>query len=265
MRYETVQFETQDGFSLEGWFMPAEGATRTLLICHGAGANKGNFIWFLSPLSFKGYNLMMFDFRAHGSSGGRTCTYGLREKRDVRAAVDWLKEHRAGQSKKIVGLGSSQGAMALVLAAAEDERIDAIILDSPFVSPRALAHDHARRIPIIGPLATDWILLLMSIQTGTDFFADYALDAVDHLKGRPIFLIHGDEDIIMPAGHTRRLYERASGPREVWYGPGTHSNIITTVPDEYADRVFAFLDETIGRTTDLRLDVIQQNDGDGAE
>lgn len=241
--FDHVRIPTPDGIVLDGWFIPEKGADRTIVICHGAGANKGNFIWFYGPLSRQGWNVLFFDFRAHGASDGRTTTYGLRERRDVIAAVDWLKRERAAQSKVIVGLGSSQGSMALALTAAEDSRIDAVILDSPFVSPRELALHHASRVPILGPAAAYLILAEMSLQTGENFFTTSAEKAVASFGTRPVMVIHGGEDAIMPASHSQRLYDAATGPKEIWFGPGPHSNIVTTVPEEYAQRVFAFLEK----------------------
>ncbi len=250
--FEPVRFATADGLTLDGWFIPDRGARRTILICHGAGANKGNFVWFVGPLRGQGYNVLMFDFRAHGASDGRLATYGIREEVDVLAAVEWLKRERPAQSELIVGLGSSQGAMALALAAAHDQRIDALVLDSPFTGPRNLMRDNAAALPIIGPLLADWCLALASAQTGTNFFSPSAEQAVAAMGNRPIFVVHGSEDIIMPATHSTRLHAAASGPRELWMGPGPHSNIITTVPDEYARRLFTFLDAHLGSATASR-------------
>ncbi|HSW44589.1 MAG TPA: alpha/beta hydrolase [Phycisphaerae bacterium] len=245
--FESVQIPTGDGLRLDGWFVPDRRSDRTIVICHGAGANKGNFIWFLGPLANKGYNVLFFDFRAHGASDGRQTTYGIRERLDVRAMVDWLKRERPEQSRIIVGLGSSQGAMALALAAAEDARINAVILDSPFVSPHELAMHHARKIPLIGPAAVRLVLAEMSILTRADFFTASAERAVASLGERPVMVIHGDDDVVMPETHARRLHDAARGPRTVWFGPGPHSNIVTTVPDEYGRRVFEFLDNHLGK------------------
>jgi fermentation-respiration switch protein FrsA (DUF1100 family) len=68
-------------------------------------------------------------------------------------------------------------------------------------------------------------------------------------------VIHGEEDVVMPASHARRIYQAASGPRELWFGPGPHSNIMTTAPSEYEQRLFVFLDRHLaeagpGRTKD---------------
>lgn len=245
--FEPVRIPTVDGLTLDGWFVPERGADRTILICHGAGANKGNFIWFMGPLTGRGYNVLLFDFRAHGASQGRQTTYGIRERRDVRAAVDWLKEHRPEASRVLVGLGSSQGAMALAQAAAEDERIDAIVLDSPFVSPWELASHHAGRVPVLGRAIAGLILGEMSLLTGTNFFAASAEQALARGGDRPILIIHGNQDAVMPAEHAQRLHDAVPGPRAIWWGPGAHSNIVTANPEAYAQRLFSFLDAHLGQ------------------
>lgn len=241
MAFESLRIPTSDGLTLDAWWIPRPQARRTILIAHGAGANKGNFIWFLGGLAHDEFNVLLFDFRAHGASDGRVTTWGIQERKDVLAVVEWLKRERPQEARQIIGVGSSQGAMALALAAAEEPRIDAVILDSPFVSARELAHYHAGIVPVAGPLMVDWVLLLMSLQVEGDFFTYSAEQAVAALGDRPVLVIHGEKDFAMPAEHARRLYNAATGPRAVWFGPGGHSNIVTADPQGYADQVFAFL------------------------
>lgn len=241
--YEAVRIPTSDGLTLDGWFIPERNASRTIVICHGAGANKGNFIWFYPALSQGHCNVLFFDFRAHGASGGRVTTWGVRERLDVLAAVDWLKRKRPEQARTIIGLGSSLGALALALAAAEEPRIDAIVLDSPFISPRRLLHDRASLFPIIGPALVDYLLWVMSIESNTNMLNVSAVDAVSRMGPRPLFVVHGSEDVMMPPEHAQALFDAAEGPKAIWFGPGPHSNIITTDPDEYAERLFSFLRE----------------------
>lgn len=251
--FSNIRIPTSDGLMLDGWFIPDGNADRAIVICHGAGANKGNFIWFAAPLSHRGYNLLFFDFRAHGASDGRTTSYGLRERLDVIAAVDWLKRHEPDRSRLVIGLGSSQGSMALALAAGEDTRIDAIILDSPFVSPYELVMDRARYVPVIGPLFAHILLAEVSLQTGENFFTLSAERAVAALGRRPVMVIHGSEDPVMPAAHSQRLYDAATGPRDLWFGPGPHSNIVTTDPTTYGQRVTDFLETCFGRPQNTAL------------
>lgn len=245
LAFESVRVPRPDGGSLDAWFIPARGSDQTIVICHGAGANKGNFIWFVPALAHNGWNLVMFDFRAHGGSSGRVCTYGLHEREDVRAVVDWLRRDRPEAARVIVGLGSSLGSMALLNAAAEDDRIAAVVLDSPFVSLRELMLHHAGRVPVAGPGFARLTLFWMQLLTGADFRGSSGESAAAALGTRPVLVIHGEEDVLMPAAHAQRLHDAARGPRAIWFGPGPHSNIITTEPEEYAERLFKFLREHV--------------------
>lgn len=255
MPFEHIRIPTRDGLTLDGWFVPeSPESDRTIIVCHGAGANKGNFVWFLGPLAHQGYNVLFFDFRAHGGSEGRTTTYGIRERADVVAAVDWLERTRPRSARTIVGLGSSQGALALALAAAEDERIDAVVLDSPFVSPRDLMRHNMGLVPVLGPAFADVLLAEASAVTGTSFFSVSAEAAVRAMGTRPVMVVHGDGDFVMPRSHAERLHAAARGPRHIWFGPGPHSNIITEAPSEYARRLFGFLGDHLGRPTRARVE-----------
>jgi fermentation-respiration switch protein FrsA (DUF1100 family) len=136
--------------------------------------------------------------------------------------------------------------MALALAAAEDARIDAIVLDSPFTSPSSLVRERAAFLPVLGPAVANYLLALVSLQTGSNFFHASALDAVRRMGNRPVMVIHGSDDIMMPASHSQALCDAAGGPKEIWFGPGPHSNIITTEPSQYAERLFGFLSRNLG-------------------
>jgi fermentation-respiration switch protein FrsA (DUF1100 family) len=244
---ETVTFETADGLGLEGWFLPDGDSDATVIICHGAGANRGNFIEYLLVFHTRGYNALIFDFRGHGGSEGHTSTFGLFETADVRAAVDWLETERPARARHVYGLGSSMGAMALVRAAGDDGRIEAVILDSVFISAPALAHQHAARVPIVGPAMTDLVLAAMSLHAGRSMWSLDASEAIGRLSPRPVFLIHGDADVAIPRVNMERLYALAGEPKRRWLGPGPHSNIMTTAFDEYQRRVIEFLDAARGR------------------
>ncbi|MEN6644370.1 MAG: alpha/beta hydrolase, partial [Armatimonadia bacterium] len=82
-------------------------------------------------------------------------------------------------------------------------------------------------------------------QTGTNFFAASAEEAVAKIGDRPVLVIHGDKDFMMPLAHSEQLYAAAKGPRELWAGPGMHSNIVTEDPVAYREHVFGFLSRSL--------------------
>ena len=138
-QFEPVQFTATDGTTLSGWWMPAQHprgrgyravGQDTVLICHGLASNKSNQLILSRGFVPYGYNVLIFDFRAHGESGGQLTSFGDVERRDVLGAVRWIREHHITQAHHIYGVGASMGAAALIAAAAdpstEGKAIDAI-------------------------------------------------------------------------------------------------------------------------------------------
>jgi len=238
---EEVSFVTDDGLRISGWYLPDRQSESTVIICHGAGANKGNFIDFLGVFYGQGYNSLIFDFRSHGESEGHTSTFGLYETADVKAAVDWLKRERPERARHVYALGSSMGAMGLVRAAAKDPRIEAVILDSCFASAPQLVHQHAARLPGVGRLFADAGLAAASLHAGRSLWELDAVEAVAEISPRPVLLIHGREDWLIPPVNMAILFDAAREPKDQWLGPGPHSNIMTTDFDGYQKRVIRFL------------------------
>ena len=244
MPIEEVSFETQDGVTLRGWFVPEENSDTTVLICHGLGANKGNFINFVTLFLGSGYSSLIFDFRGHGDSDGHTSTFGLFEAADVQTAVDFLKSRRPAHAKHVFGIASSMGAMALVRAARSDQRLEAVVLDSCFASAPGVARHHLGRLPVVGPLFSELVLASISLHVGASIWDLDARDAIAQLSPRPVLLIHGRDDIIIPPVNLSILYDAAREPKGRWLGPGPHSNVMTASFDEYRSRVLEFYGRT---------------------
>ena len=98
--FETVEFPTLDGLLLHGWFVPAKKpSARTIILCHGIGGNSAAFLGYLPTLEKLETNVFYFDFRGHGASGGHTVSMGGREKLDVLAAAQFVRERWPDQSR----------------------------------------------------------------------------------------------------------------------------------------------------------------------
>jgi fermentation-respiration switch protein FrsA (DUF1100 family) len=190
---------------------------------------------------------LIFDFRGHGDSEGHTATFGLYESVDVKAAVDWLKSERPAASRHVYGLGSSMGAMSLVRAAADDPRIEAVVLDSCYASASQLVEQHVAGIPL-GKAFAYLGLAGISLHAGRSLWTLDARVPISRLSPRPVYLIHGQEDFgILPVNLTI-LYEAAREPKHRWLGPGPHSNIMTTDFYGYQRRVIHFFNAARGVT-----------------
>lgn len=253
LNLDPITFETADGLRLSGWFLGDPGATDTVIICHGAGANKANFIGFLTLFYGHGYNGLIFDFRGHGDSDGHTSSFGLYEERDVRAAVDWLRRERPDKCRHIAALGSSMGAMALARAAVHDQRIEALVLDSCFVSAKQFLLDHMERLPLIGRPMGNLLLIGGSINLGSSLYEMDLTEDIARIAPRPILFIHGDEDFLIQPSTMNALFDLAGSPKEKWLGRGPHSNVLAVEYDEYQRRVIDFFNRSLNRPPGTRI------------
>ena len=236
--YQRVTFRATDGVELVGWWIPAEGSapdagTRTVLVCHGLAANKSNQLVLGRLLVPAGFNVLAFDFRAHGESGGQLTTFGAHEVRDVLGAVRWVRERHPEQSRKIYGLGASMGGSALIAAAADDSdegrAIDAVATYAAYDSLDGLA-DSITHEYFPGPLG--WLLRrigipLASAQTGANLKSFSPADHSSQMWPRPLLLIHGARDQIIPFSHARILLNSATAPKyHLWLDEADHNDVL---------------------------------------
>ena len=90
----------------------------TIIICHGIAANRSLITPFVEVGDWLDANVLMFDLRGHGESGGRSVTLGFKEKDDVLAAIAFARHEHPGESKQLIGMGVSLGAACFAEAAA---------------------------------------------------------------------------------------------------------------------------------------------------
>jgi len=247
LEFETVRFAAADGTSLAGWFVPSSQSERTAVVCHGVMAFKADMLDFIHALVDGGYNVLAFDFRGHGESGGRTVSFGAHEKSDVVAAIDWLRENQPQRCRRIVGVGWSMGAATLILAAAEDRRLEALFLDAPY----ARTYDIARQIaspfpPVYEDVGLVVGLAVASLDARTNLFTLAALDVIAQIAPRPILIVHGEDDRVIPISQGRLLFAAAGEPKGfVAIADAGHCQTLDVDTPHYQRRMLTFLDEAL--------------------
>jgi len=120
-----VELRTSDDVRLEARQWLTEGARRgTVVLVHGfaAGMAEARVVALAGALQGAGYDVLAYDSRGHGASGGEA-TLGDRERLDVAAAVA-----AAPGPGPIVLVGASMGAIAaLRFAAASPGRVAGVV------------------------------------------------------------------------------------------------------------------------------------------
>lgn len=252
LAYESVEFSSTDGVPLRGWFLPAENASRTIVFAHGFQSNR------LQPSvpalelarSFvqAGFNVLLFDLRNSGESGGDATTLGYHETKDVHGAVRWLKRERPAQARRVGAIGFSMGAVTAILAAAGEPAIEAVVADSPFSDLRSYLNANMPLWTGLPDIPFTWMIMtLMPPLIDVDVDAVSPRTVMPRLS-QPVLLIHAEGDDVIPPGESRILAAAGRPDRtQLWITPGTkHVGAREANPAAYDARVIAFFREALG-------------------
>ncbi|WP_428939901.1 alpha/beta hydrolase [Fontivita pretiosa] len=221
-----VVFDSLDGVRISAWWLQADpsrhhaAADTTVLFCHGLGEDKSQFLKLAGKLAGQGYNGLLIDLRAHGQSGGLLTSFGALERRDVLAAIRWLRANRPRQAIRIVGVGSDIGAAALIAAAADDspegQALNALAVFGAFDDLNLLARDLARSmfVPPVDRLVAALGVPFASMHCGANLSAFRPVELVRDLWPRPILIIHASHDQLVRLERGQALFDAASFPRQ---------------------------------------------------
>ena len=246
LMYEDVEFPSRKGdVTLQGWYVPSICCGPTVIMVHGITGNRssGEATEMAAELVKVCFNALLFDLRAHGTSGGDRLTGGIDEAQDVLGAYDYLRS-RGIRQRDIMVLGRSMGAGASVLAAAAEPEIRALVLDGTYADVTDLvAFEIGRKTPVpewAAPVFIPGASLLADMLYGVDMgllVPERAVEDIDY----PILVIHGGADTRIPTEHGIRVHKAAHPGSELWITPGTdHGDSFLNFREEYVERVVSY-------------------------
>jgi uncharacterized protein len=264
LRYHDVTFYSRiDHVRLRGWFIPGVlpdgrlSAQHALIMVHGTGSNRAAplVLDLGSALARRGFAILAFDMRGMGDSAHAPLSEGYFEQRDVLGAVDFLRSGplpypELGRPHKIAAWGDSMGAATVLLAAAREPAIRAIVSDSGF----------AALVPVLqsdphypGPFIPS-VLLTVRVLYGVNYYAVRPVDVVASIAPRPIFFIQGSADTVVPPSNLKMLAAAAfTAPDahvQTWLVKGAdHIESFKMMGEVYLNRVAAFFSQTLGLDT----------------
>jgi dipeptidyl aminopeptidase/acylaminoacyl peptidase len=194
-----------------------------IILCHGipsgqpASSDDAGYPGLAERFCAAGFTTLIFNFRgAHGTDGNLDM---LGWTQDLKAAIDYLAGLKEVDRSRLCLLGSSAGAAVSVYVTSNDPRVSSLVtLACPaefgFMTDKKQARntiEHFRSIGIIRdagfrPSVDDWL----------DSFSEVApIKWIDQISPRPLLLIHGDQDDLVPVEHARRLFENARDPKKL--------------------------------------------------
>ncbi len=269
---EDVRFRTADGLWLQGAWIPARGEAQGVVVfCPGFKMDRWTALEYLDHVRDLGLDLFCFEFRNQGESeaeeGYRPMQWvTTREVRDVEAALAHVRARQEDRSlpQNIVLFGVSRGGGAALVAASRDPGVLGLITDGAFPTHGMQLAFMLRwvgiyaNLPFIYKRIPIWYYSFLCLLTrlivawrNRCWFPSIER-AARRLNVRRWLMIHGAKDSYIPPRIAEQLHALARCPKELWLVPrARHNQCHRTEPDQYRDRVRAFLVETLalGRLT----------------
>lgn len=201
---------TADGLTLRGWYYPTPERRHLVVLIHGMGTCWDEMAALGHDLHAEGYDILLFNLRGHGESDPSRLTMGRRERADLRAVLAWA--FRQGFTPDRIGwLGYSMGASTLLMEAAQNPSIRVAVLDSPYGNLPALLRSELPKHSHLPGWFNPGILLAAQLAFGVRTDDLMPIRSARRWGDRPLLLIHGESDSIVPVQQARALAQ-AIGP-----------------------------------------------------
>lgn len=233
-----VQFSSASGSTLHGWLIPGKKGAGAIILMHGVRANRLSMLDRARFLSSADYSVLLFDFQAHGESTGEHITFGYLESRDAQAAVSFIRAN--APDEKIGVIGVSMGGAASLLASPPLD-VNAMVLEMVYPTiDEAISNRLTMRLGGWAGSLTPLLSWQFKLRLGID--AD-VLRPISHIRkiSSPKLLIAGAEDQHTTLDESRRLFDAASEPKEMWVVNGAkHVDLYAAAEKEYEQHVADF-------------------------
>lgn len=227
------------------WQLPDNGVQRAyyrpplsgavLILLHGSPGNGAGFRQMLVELSQAGIGSLVIDLPGYGASEGKR-SWGTHFDRSVELGIDFLQRRSEVDPSRISILGYSQGGSVASRVAAADERISRLILMASYTNLYdQLVHQFHRRLPGMGFFA-----VAAALNAGVDFTLMDNIAALSQIRHKPLLVISGCSDHIIPTDMATKLAE-TSANGELWLVEGAgHLNLAEVAGETLYKRIALF-------------------------
>jgi dipeptidyl aminopeptidase/acylaminoacyl peptidase len=265
LAFETLRIGSENGRSLHAWFIPAPGAAAVaavtdaataagvaqeeavvspaaapaVVVMHGWGGNAALMLPLARPLHEAGYATLFVDARCHGASDDDSFASLPRFAEDTEHAFAWLAAQPGVDAERIALLGHSVGAGAVLFAASRTPQVAAVVSVAAFSHPAAMMRRWlaAKRIPEkpVGRYILDYVQKTIGHR-----FDDIAPVTTIARIRRPVLLVHGADDAVVPIDEAMQIYAmRGDTPVELMTVSGDHESFADL--EHHMGQLVAFL------------------------
>lgn len=248
--YERVEITAADGTRLVGRYYAVEGANSLQIQMHGyRGSAIRDFCGGNKLAREMGQSTLLIDQRAHGESEGRTITFGVKEREDCLAWINYARETLC-PGLPIFLSGVSMGAATVVMAAGMDlpDEVIGVIADCPYSSPREIIRLVSGRMGYPVDLCWPFIRLGAWIWGGFDPDAASPVGAAANSRV-PILLIHGEDDRYVPCSMSMEIADANPLVELHTFPDAGHGLSFITDPERYRALSIEFVTRRLAEYT----------------
>ena len=223
---EEVWLPVDESVTIYGWFVDAGPTKPVLFWCHGNAGNISHRLANIRELYRRGLSVFIFDYRGYGRSSGSPSEPGIYQ--DALAGYDYVLHQRRIASDRIVVFGRSLGAcvageVAILRPSA------GVILEGSFPSIQAMSDQHYLGLP-------------------ARWFVDVEFNLAQKIPRlqRPVLVIHGEKDFIVPVALGRQVFDTAHEPKQWYVVPGADHNDVPFVGgNPYFQKIMSFVQTVV--------------------
>lgn len=243
--FEEAAVTAPDGTALRGRYYHFADGAPLMILCHGYRSCALRDCCGSHALARKmGFNALAIHQRAHGDSGGKTITFGIREREDLLEWIQWAGR-RVGTDTPVILFGLSMGAATVLMGSGlgYPSQVACILADSPYSAPADIILKVCKDMGYPPKLSYPFIYL------GALLFGRFRLDACTAREAVrsarvPVLLLHGEDDRLVPCEMSEDIRSACGGSARVATFPDAgHGLSYMTHPRLYERKVFDFLND----------------------
>ncbi|SFG25381.1 putative redox protein [Desulfotomaculum arcticum] len=247
--WERISFINSHKLCLAGLLhAPGGPSGPVVIVCHGFTGSKeggGRAQAMGEELGNRGFNVFLFDFSGNGQSEGlfeRITLSGQID--DLNSAVDWCTSAGMGP---VFTVGRSFGGTTVICHAAGDQRVSGVCT---WAAPASLKDIFTEFVE--GPVDESGDMYALAGDEGIVYLRRSFFDDLDRfdvpqqagkIAPRPLLIIHGEKDNVVPPEDAGLIFQNAGEPRELLYIPGAdhqfsnHTRKVWDTMFDWLDRI----------------------------
>ena len=219
--YKAFSIPSFDGLTLHAKYYECQPGAPIEILFHGYRGNaERDLSGGIERCFTLGRNALIIDQRACGDSAGHTITFGVHERRDCLAWINFAIK-QFGEDVKLILTGVSMGAATVMMAAAEElpRNVIYVLADCGYTSAREIISK------IIDEMHLPTKLLYPFVKLGARLFGRFDLEETSPIEAMkksrvPVIFIHGDTDAFVPHDMSLRLHEACVAHKKMVTIPG---------------------------------------------